>query len=73
MAQKSSTKKLLQQQTVSKKTKNINHLDHSLEKDGYSSCHVSSCLEIKKQQKKVVVLGYIDDWSPILLLELVNH
>jgi hypothetical protein len=49
------------------------HFEHSLERDGYSSCHVSSCLEIKKQQKEVVVLGYIDDWSPILLLELVDH
>jgi hypothetical protein len=35
---------LLQQQIVSKKTKNIkmmlqHHLDHSLERDGCSSCH----------------------------------
>jgi hypothetical protein len=49
------------------------HLDHSLERDGCSSCHVYGCLEIKKQQKEVVVLGYIDDWSLVLLLELVNH
>jgi hypothetical protein len=27
------------------------HLDHSLRRDGYSSCHVSSCLKIKKQLK----------------------
>jgi hypothetical protein len=45
---------LLQQQIVSKKTKNIkmmlqHHLDHSLERDGCSSCHVFSCLKIKKQ------------------------
>ncbi len=49
------------------------HFDHSLEKDGCSPCHVSSYLKIKKQQKRVVVLGYIDDWSPILLLELVDY
>jgi hypothetical protein len=49
------------------------HLDHSLERDGCSSCHVYGCLQIKKKQKEVVVLGYIDDWSLVLLLELVNR
>jgi len=39
-----------------KKTKNIkmmlqHHLDHSLERDGCSSYHVSNSLKIKKQQK----------------------
>jgi hypothetical protein len=69
---------MLQQQIVSKKTLKIemmlqHHLDRPLERNGCSSYHVSSYLEIKKQQKEIVVLGYIDDWSQILLLELVNH
>jgi hypothetical protein len=72
MTRKSSTNK---QQIVTKNIKMMlqHHFDHSLEKDGCSPCHVSSYLKIKKQQKRVVVLGYIDDWSPILLLELVDY